>query len=88
MARGYYLICTHSVLLLLPPLKLSYEAAKRRAEPCTTIVAELPEMRRETVQFVRQGRQPRSPRLCVGQPSGWGECAIDAAGTVRDAMRL
>ena len=33
---------------------MSYEAAKRRAEPYTKIVEELPHMRRETVQVVRQ----------------------------------
>jgi hypothetical protein len=39
-----------SVLRLLTPLKMSYEAAKKRAEPYTKIVEELPHMRRETVQ--------------------------------------
>jgi hypothetical protein len=35
-------------------LKMSYQAAKERAEPYTKIVEELPQMRRETVQLVRQ----------------------------------
>ena len=43
------------VLRLLTPSKMSYEAAKKRTEPYTKIVAELPQMRRETVQLVRQG---------------------------------
>jgi len=43
-----------TVLRLLTPLKMSYEAAKKRAEPYTNIVEELPQMRRETVQIVRQ----------------------------------
>ena len=42
------------MLRLLTPLKMSYEAAKKRAEPYTKIVEELPQMRRETVQVVRQ----------------------------------
>ena len=42
------------VLRLLTPLKLSYEAAKKRAEPYTKIVEELPDMRRETVDLVRK----------------------------------
>ena len=42
------------VLRLLTPLKMSYEAAKKRAEPYTKIVEELPQMRREAVQLVRQ----------------------------------
>jgi hypothetical protein len=37
-----------------PPLKMSYEAAKKRAEPYTRIVGELPEMRRETMDLVRK----------------------------------
>jgi hypothetical protein len=47
----------HSPLLrlrLLTPLKMSYEAPKKRAEPYTKIVEELPEMRRDTVELVRQ----------------------------------
>jgi uncharacterized protein YecE (DUF72 family) len=43
-----------TVLRLLTPLKMSYEAAKKRAEPYNKIVAELPEMRRDTVSLVRQ----------------------------------
>lgn len=42
-----------TVLRLLTPLKISYEAAKKRAEPYTKIVGELPEMRRDTVELVR-----------------------------------
>ena len=43
-----------TVLRLLTPLKISYEAAKKRAEPYNKIVEELPEMRRETVGLVKQ----------------------------------
>jgi uncharacterized protein YecE (DUF72 family) len=42
-----------TVLRLLTPLKVSYEAAKKRAEPYNKIVGELPEMRRETVSLVK-----------------------------------
>jgi gentisate 1,2-dioxygenase len=34
--------------------QMSYEAPKKRAEPYTKIVEELPQMRRDTVQLVRQ----------------------------------
>jgi hypothetical protein len=45
------------MLRLLTPLTMSYDAAKKRAEPYTKIVAELPQMRRETVrQAVSEGR--------------------------------
>ena len=43
-----------TVLRLLTPLKLSYAAPKKRAEPYTKIVEELPEMRRVTVELVRR----------------------------------
>jgi len=41
-------------LRLLTPLKMSYEAAKKRAEPYTKIVEALPVMRRDTVALVKK----------------------------------
>ncbi len=41
-----------TVLRLLTPLKMTYEAAKKRAEPYDKIVGELPEMRTQTVELV------------------------------------
>ncbi|MGQ0556002.1 MAG: DUF72 domain-containing protein [Nitrospiraceae bacterium] len=46
-----------TVLRLLTPLKMSYEAAKKRAEPYTKIVGELPEMRRDTVALVKKAME-------------------------------
>jgi uncharacterized protein YecE (DUF72 family) len=43
-----------TVLRLLTPLGMSYAAAKKRAEPYTKIVEELPQMRGEAMQLVRQ----------------------------------
>jgi hypothetical protein len=43
-----------TVLRLLTPLKMTYEAAKLRAEPYTKIVEELPDMRRNTVKLVKE----------------------------------
>lgn len=43
-----------TVLRLLTPLKMTYEAAKKRAEPYDKIVGELPEMRREAVTLIRR----------------------------------
>lgn len=42
------------MLRLLTPLGMTYEQAKRRAEPYTTIVQELPAMRREAVTLITQ----------------------------------
>ena len=50
--QGFTAVFT--VLRLLTTLGMSYAAAKKRAEPYTKIVEELPQMRRETVQLVRQ----------------------------------
>jgi len=49
--QGFTAVFT--VLQLLTPLKMSYEAAKKRAELHTKIVEELPTMRREAVHVVR-----------------------------------
>ncbi len=46
-----------TVLRLLTPLKISYEAAKKRAEPYNKIVGELPEMRKDTIALIQQSIQ-------------------------------
>ena len=48
-----------TVLRLLTPLKMSYEAAKKRAEPYRKIVGELPEMRRDTVELVKKAMEDK-----------------------------
>lgn len=45
-----------TVLRLLTPLKMTYEAAKKRAEPYDKIVGELPEMRQDAIRLIRQSR--------------------------------
>lgn len=50
-----------TVLRLLTPLKMSYADAKRRAAPYTKIVAELPEMRRDTVAIIQQSIAQAKP---------------------------
>ena len=50
-----------TVLRLLTPLKMSYEAAKKRAEPYTKIVGELPEMRKDTVALIQQSVNQARP---------------------------
>jgi hypothetical protein len=42
-----------AVLRLLTPLNMSYEAAKKRAEPYAKIVRELPDMRKEAVVLIK-----------------------------------
>ena len=56
------------VLTRLAPLKMSYEAAKKRAEPYTTIVEELPQMRREAVQLAQQAVSEGRRAYAVAQP--------------------
>ncbi len=43
-----------TVLRLLTPLKMTYEAAKKRAAPYDKIVGELPEMREQTITLVKE----------------------------------
>lgn len=59
-----------TVLRLLTPLKMSYEAAKERAEPYTKIVEELPEMRRDTVELVKKAvKEQRKAYVLVNNRS-------------------
>jgi uncharacterized protein YecE (DUF72 family) len=50
-----------TVLRLLTPLKMSYADAKKRAAPYAKIVAELPEMRRDTVALIQQSTSQAKP---------------------------
>jgi len=50
--QGFTAVFT--VLRLLTPLKMSYKAAKKRAEPYTKIVEELPQVRTRDGPMVRQ----------------------------------
>lgn len=50
-----------TVLRLLTPLKMSYEEAKKRAAPYNKIVAELPEMRKDTVALIQQSIKQANP---------------------------
>ena len=54
MCQQVHSTLAFTVLRLLTPWKMSYEAAKKRAEPYTKIVGELPVMRRDTVELVRK----------------------------------
>jgi hypothetical protein len=65
---------------------MPYETAKTRAEPYTKIVEELPQMRPETVEFVREGRGGEPASLCVGQQSFGGERAPDHSGPLRSTQ--
>ena len=59
-----------SLILLLTPLKMTYEAAWQRAEPYTRIVEELPEMRRDTVELVKKAvEEKRRPYVLVNNRS-------------------
>jgi hypothetical protein len=57
--------CRAWISALPSTLKMPYEAAKKRAEPYTKIVGELPEMRRKTVQLVHQAVRNEGRRAYV-----------------------
>jgi hypothetical protein len=69
-----------TVLRLLTPLKMTYEAAKQRAEPYTKIVGELPEMRRDTVTLVKQaiGGKRRADVLVNNRSEGNAPLTVQA----------
>jgi uncharacterized protein YecE (DUF72 family) len=69
-----------TVLRLLTPLKMTYEAAKKRAEPYNKIVGELPEMRRDTVNLVNQaiGEKRRAYVLVNNRSEGNAPLTVQA----------
>jgi len=71
---------TFTVLRLLTPLKMTYEAAKRRAAPYNKIVGELPEMRAETVGLVKEAvsRRLRAYVLVNNRTEGNAPLTIQA----------
>lgn len=59
-----------TVIRLLTPLKMTYEAAKKRAEPYDKIVGELPEMRKDTVSLIQEATaENRSTYVLVNNRS-------------------
>ena len=75
------------VLSLLMPLKMSYEAAKTRAEPYTQIEEQLPEMRGDTVELVRKaiGENCRGYILVTSRLEGNASLTIQALRNVLQA---
>ncbi len=75
-----------TVLRLLTPLKKTYEAAKKRAEPYTKIVEELPEMRRDTVDLVKKavGEKRKAYVLVNNRSEGNAPLTIQA---LRNALQ-
>jgi uncharacterized protein YecE (DUF72 family) len=69
-----------TVLRLLTPLNMTYEAAKKRAAPHDKIVGELPEMRAETVDLVKQAvsRRIRAYVLVNNRTEGNAPLTIQA----------
>ncbi|MEO6112441.1 MAG: hypothetical protein ABIQ24_11545 [Nitrospiraceae bacterium] len=64
-----------TVLRLLTPLKMSYEAANKCTESYTKIVEELPQMRREAVHLVRQAVSEARRAYVPHQQSSEGNAA-------------
>jgi hypothetical protein len=77
MVRNHYY--THSVLRLLTALKMSYEAAKKRAEPYTKYqdCGGTPRDATGDGGTGQKGSDLEPASLCVGEQSFGGECASD-----------
>ncbi|MDF0653198.1 MAG: DUF72 domain-containing protein [Nitrospira sp.] len=75
-----------TVVRLLTPLKMSYEAAKTRAEPYNKIVQELPDMRQDTVELVKKAvKEKRTAYVLVNNRSeGNAPLTVQA---LRNALR-
>ena len=76
-----------AVLRLLTPLKMPYEAAKKRAEPYTKIVEELPDMRRDTAELVKKavGEKRKAYVLVNNRSEGNAPLTIQALRTALQA---
>ena len=79
-----------TILRLLTPLKMSYDAAKKRAEPYTTIVEELPEMRRDTVDLIKRavGEKRKAYVLVNNRSEGNAPMTIQALRNALQAAEL
>lgn len=61
---------------------MTYEAAKKRAEPYDKIVGELPEMQRDTIDLIRRATGG-AVRLCDREQPVGRECPVDNSGVGR-----
>ena len=73
-----------TVLRLLTPLKMSYADAKKRAAPYTKIIAELPEMRRDTVMLIHQSIAQAKPAYVLVNNRSEG----NAPKTIQDLVEM
>ena len=71
-----------TVFRLLTPLKMSYEAAKKRAEPYNKIVSELPDMRRDTIALVHQSIKLAKPAYVLVNNRSEGNAPTTIQGLV------
>lgn len=76
-----------TVLRLLTPLKMSYEAAKKRAEPYTKIVEELPEMRRDTVNLVKKAMEEKRRAYVIVNNRSEGNAPLTVQALMRALQR-
>jgi uncharacterized protein YecE (DUF72 family) len=72
-----------TVLRLLTPLKISYEEAKKRAEPYNKIVGELPEMRRDTVDLVKQAMAEKRQAYVIVNNRSEGNAPLTIQALIR-----
>lgn len=78
--RMEYFTAPFTVLRLLTPIKMSYEAAKKRAEPYTKVVEALSEMPRDTVDLVKKAIEDkrRAYVMVNNRPRGNAPLTIQA----------
>jgi hypothetical protein len=64
------------------PLKMSYEAAKKRAEPYNKVVVELPDMRKDAVALIHQSIRLAKPVYVLANNRSEGNAPTTIQGLV------
>jgi len=77
-----------TVVRLLTPLMMSHEIAKKRAEPYTKIIQEIPEMRRDTVELLRKAVSENRRAYVLVNNRSEGNAPLTVEGLIETAGDL
>lgn len=86
--RMEYFTAPFTVVRLLTPLMMSYENAKKRAEPYTKIVQEIPAMRRDTVELVKKAVSENRRAYVLVNNRSEGNAPLTVEGLIETAGDL
>jgi hypothetical protein len=86
--RMQYFTAPFTVVRLLTPLSMSYETAKKRAEPYTKIIQEIPEMRRDTVELLKKAVSENRRAYVLVNNRSEGNAPLTVEGLLEEAGDL